>query len=203
MKHSVLLSNFTVVIILLMPLLLTSCHKKIWSSPVKMEGDINGEPYVDNSPLYDGFGGKSTPWLSYDKIDNVCILSFLSNYKPKKHDKWMSEYSIIYTIFNFSLNDIGKKYMVKKISGQDYLVSRDSIQKYYTANKISNACIVCAGGDCFGEGYIMLTHIDNNGEWIKGEIQLQVKIPMEKADTLLNIKGEFNVLLDNYTFLRN
>lgn len=190
------------IICLFIPLLLISCNKdknEIWRSPAKLICDINGEPYIDNPLIFVAPGGKTTPELSYVKRNNYSILNFSSKCIPKNEAGGLAEYSIDYQIFDFSLENIGKKYLVTTVPDKEYLVPIDT-RFYYQDHNISHAIIMdwTTGGFCFGNGYIMLTELDNKSKWAKGKIELKVKAPIENKDSVLNIKGEFKALLEEY-----
>jgi len=199
MKHFMPFYNLTKTIVyLFIPLLLISCSKdknEVWRSPAKLICDINGEAYIDNPLIFVTPGGKTTPELLYWSKGDYSIMTFYSTCRPKSEEKSLPIYTIDYQIFNSQIT-IGKKYPVTSVPDMEYLVPLNT-SFYYQENNISYATITDdnTGGLCFGNGYIMLTDLDSENKWAKGKIELKVKAPIENADSVLNIKGEFEVRL--------
>jgi len=182
----------------LLPLAFTSCKKNgapVFPSKYYFKCTIDGVNYIDRQSAILPPGAPSSPSAYYffsDKSDKY--VAFNSNMKLESALRNPQKYSIKFWIPIDSPLEAGKKYSVRSIAGEEYLVD-PKLEFKYKNDRIPYCAIAALSeefGFCFGKGHVEFTNIDVENNEVKGTVDFEIPSPM-KSDNgkILKVTGEF------------
>lgn len=176
----------------------TSCKKNgdlLFPSPYYFKGSIDGVNYIDRQSAILPPGAPVSPYMLniYSSLNKYVV--FNANCRVDNRKNEASRYSITFWIPLDSPLETGKKYAVRSIAGEDYLVD-SKLQLKYKNDKIPYCAIAALSeefGFCFGKGHVEFTNIDTEKNEAKGTVDFDIPSPL-KSDNgrILKVTGEFS-----------
>ena len=189
----------------LLPLAFTSCKKNgapLFPSSYYFMCNIDGVKYIDRQSGILPPGAPTSPNVYYFFSDKSGkYVAFYSNMNLESALNTPQKYRITFLIPLDSPLETGKKYNVRSIAGEDYLVD-PKLESKYKNEKIPYCTIAALSeeyGLCFGNGHVEFTNIDTEKNEVKGTVAFDIPSPL-KSDNgkILKVTGEFFCEMKTY-----
>ena len=190
-------------VLICIALILHSCNKDGYLNCFNnMSCDINGEAYKDQDETLLPIEVPMTPWLKMWDDNDSCIIKFNAICRPTKNKESLHTYELYIRICDMAL-PIGVKHEISSSSilNKEFMKFYQA-KSYYDSTNISYVEVYDDETDKYnlGDGYFEITSKENNTSsyhpyYYLGEINIKVKLPIDNADSTLNIKGKFRTEL--------
>jgi hypothetical protein len=176
-------------------LMLHSCDKDGYMKCFNnMVCDINGEAYEDQDKFLFPFGTSMTPCVNIRSKNDSCTIIFYAICRPTKNKESLHTYEINIKINGKTLPLGGKYEISSSILDKGFKTCNEAIMYCDTSN-ISYVEVYDDSTDKnnLGDGYFEITSRNNKDSYYLGEVNIKVKLPIQNADSTLNIKGKFRI----------
>ena len=182
----------------LIALAFTSCKKNgapAFPSTYYFKSNIDGINYIDRQSAILPPGAFTSPNVYYYFSDKSGkYVAFNSNLNLESAPSTPQKYRITFWIPLGSPLEAGKKYSVKSIAGEDYLVDPNQVSKYKNDKTpyFAIGALSEDSGFCFGNGHVEFTNIDTEKNEAKGTVDFDIPSPL-KSDKgkVVKVTGEF------------